>query len=334
MADTLSTLSLITLAQQFRGSTVRQVNRRCVILRLIKIVPGEGKNVAFAPEADGAIAETYSESADTSNFGSDAQASATLSWGLYRSGFHVSQLAMDAAATTQTPVGNRLLWARNMVNAGAKLASFINKDIFSGTAGVVGLDSAIGSASNTYATIDRSQAGNSYFRPTVVDPGVLTDPTFALMRDDVRQVYEACGEQPDLAPCSPAVFNKIGGLFDATRRQVDQVMTARGQIRLDFGLQALEMDGMMFVRDKDATAHTIYYVNSEHVELQYLPSQLMSGLPQEGDTPDDGFGAVPLGMTYEMLAKLGPSERAHVRATVQLVVNRPNSCGVRLNVNS
>lgn len=337
MTDTVQTLSLVILAQQYRGDTVRQINRRTVILKMLKIVPGEGKNVAFVPEADGQLAENYSEGADAANFGSDAQEAGTLSWGLYRANFHVSKLAMDAARTTGTPLGNRMLWARNLVNASAKLATTLNKAAYNG-AGTgttwAGLDVAIGANTNTYATIDRSQGGNAYFRPTVVDPGSPTSPTFALIRDDIRQIYEACGENPDLAPCLPAIFNKVASLFDNTRRQIDNIMTARGPIRLDFGFQALEVDGTMFVKDKDGTAATIYYVNTNHVELQYLPSANMSALPQFEVEADDGFGQVPLGFDYEMLAKNGPSERAEVLSTAQLVVDRPNSCGVRLNVSS
>lgn len=333
MADTIQTLTLITLAQQYRGDLVRQINRRTVFLKMVPIESGEGKNVAWAPEADGQLAETFADGADATSFGSDAQASAILPWGLYRSNFHVSQLTMDAASTTQTPAGNRALWARNMVNAGAKLASFINKDCYSGTAAVVGLDSAIATDSNTYATIDRTVLGNAYFKPTVVD-AALAAPTFSSMRSDTALIYSACGENPDLAPVAPAMFNKIAGLFDNTRRQVDNVTTARGTIRLDFGFQALEMDGLMFVRDKDATAGTIYYVNTNHMKMQYLPSALMSALPQDGMEADDGFGQVPLGMTYEMLAKLGASERAQVRSTIQLVVDRPNACGSRVNAST
>lgn len=334
MADTIQTLSLITLAQQYRGNTVRQINRRTVALKLLPVVAGEGKNVAFAPEADGQLAESYAEGADAANFGSDAQASATLLWGLYRSNFHVSQLSMDGASTTMTPQGNRALWARNLVNASAKLATTLNVDVYSGTGAnkITGFDAAIGSAVNTYAGIDRTIGANAYFIPGVFDPGVLTAPTFSLIRADLASIYTACGENPDLAFCAPLAFNKVGGLFDATRRQVDEIQTARGVIRLSFGFQALEVDGVMFVKDKDATAAQIYYVNSNHVELQYLPSSLMSGLPQLPGAIDDGFGPSPLGMVYEMLAKLGASERAEVRTTCQLVVDRPNSCGIRKNV--
>jgi hypothetical protein len=335
MADTAQTLALITLAQNYRDDIVRQINRRTMLLRLLPIVKGEGKNVAFAPEADGQVAENFADGADAANFGSDAQASATQGWGLYRSLIHVTGLAQAASAASRTPVGNLALWARNSINASAKLASIINKACFNGAGTgttIAGLDVAVGQNNNTYFGIDRSQGGNAYFRPIVVDPGVPTAPTFALIRDDIRQIYEASGENPDIALCSPAVFNKVGSLFDATRRQIDTIATARGSMRLDFGFQALEVDGTLFVKDKDATAATIYYLNTNHVRLEYLPPVQPPGVPAGPAPANDGFGPVPLGMNYEMLAKLGASDRAQVVSMLQLVVDKPCSCGVRLNV--
>lgn len=335
MADTPQTLALITLAQNYRGDIVRQINRRTMLLRLLTIVKGEGQNCSFVPEQDGAVAENFADGADAANFGSDGQAPATQGWGLYRSLIHVTGLAQAASATARTPLGNLALWARNGINSSAKLASTINKALFNGAGTgttIAGLDVAIGSATNTYFGIDRSQAGNAYFRPTVIDPGSLTAPTFASIRDDLRQIYEASGENPDVAVCPPSVFNIVGGLFDATRRQVDQVMTARGVVRLDFGFQALEVDGTLFVKDKDATASRIYYLNTNHVRLEYLPAVQPPGVPAAPVAANDGFGQVPLGMTYEMLAKLGDSDRAQVKSYAQLVVDRPNACGVRLNV--
>jgi hypothetical protein len=337
MADTPQTIALITLAQNYRDDIVRQINRRTMLMRLLPIVKGEGKTVAFVPEADGAVAENYSDGADAANFGSDAQASATQNWGLYRSLIHVTGLAQAGSASSRTPVGNLALWARNQINSSAKLASIVNKALFNGAGTgttIAGLDVAIGSTTNTYYGIDRSQGGNAYFRPTVVDPGALTAPTFAGIRDDIRLIYEASGENPDIAVCAPAVFNKVGSLFDNTRRQVDQVMTARGMVRLDFGFQALEVDGTLFVKDKDATANCVYYINSNHVRIEYLPPVPPPGVPTAPIVADDGFGSVPLGMTYEMLAKLGDSDRAQVKTYAQLIVDRPDSCGVRLNVST
>lgn len=340
MADTLTTLSLVTLAQAYRGDVVRQINRRCATLKMLRVVPGEGKNIAWAPEGDGALAENYNEGADATNFGSDAQASAILTWALYRANFHVTKLAMDGAATSRTPEGNRQLWARNLVNNSTKLASNINSEVFAGPGTgtrMAGLAMSIGTDTNTYATLDRTSVSPdySYWKPTVVDPGTLTDPSFALIRDDLRKIYEASGETPDMAVCSPAVFIKIGALFDATRRQIDSVRSATGQVKLDFGFQALEVDGTVFYRDKDCTAQTIYYVNSDHVEIQYLPDADQARLIELGGgdvQADDGFGPVPLGMSYEMLAKTGPADKAEILWTGNLVVNKPNTCGARKNV--
>ncbi len=336
--DTITTLDLVTLAQAYRGDVVRQINRQVQALKFIKIVPGAGKNVAWAPEGDGAIAENYTDGQDASNYGRDVQASALLSWSLYRSAFHVSKLAMDGASSSFDPLGNHALWARQVVNGAAKLASYLNGKVYDGAGTgttMCGLGEAVAKDDNIYASINRATGGNEYWQPTVVDPGSLTPPTFALIRSDLSTIYTACGENPDVALCAPAVFNTIGNLFDTTRRQMDFVRTANGSVKLDFGFQALEVDGCVFVKDKDATAATIFYLNTETVELQYLPDAKQNAMLATLDmqvTADDGFGQVPLGMSYEMLAKTGPSEKAEILATTQLVVKRPNKCGARKNV--
>jgi len=338
MADTPTSLGLLALAQAFRGDIVRQINRRTMLLKTLRIVAGEGKNVAWATEGDGQLAENYTEGADAVNFGGDAQAPAILNWGLYRSNIHVTQLAMDAAKTTMTPVGNRMLWGREVANASAKLGSMINQQMYTGPGTgttIAGLDAAIGSVVNTYAGIDRTVAGNAYWRPSVVDPGVSTAITFPLIRDDLRKIFEASGENPDIALCSPSAFNAFGNLFDLNRRYVQVVNTARGRVTLDAGYDGLEMDGCVFVKDKDAgltATPSIFYINTDALEIQYLPTANMSALPQMRINADDGFGDVPLGFNYEMLAKTGPSEKAEVTATIQLVCNRPNACGVRRNI--
>lgn len=336
MADTVTTLSLVTLAQEYRGDIVRQINRRTVLLKILPIVAGGGLNVAFGPEGDGQVAENYADGADAANFGGDIQASAVLPWGLYRANVHVSNLAMDAAGASNTPLGNRMLWARNIVNGTAKLATVLNAAMYTGAGTgttIFGLNGAIGNATNVYGGIDRSVGGNAYFRPYVIDPGSLTAPTLAQIRTDMAAIYTSSGENPDVAIAGPAVFNKIGSLFDATRRQVDNIQTARGSLRLDFGWQALEVDGMVFIKDKDASANQIYYLNTNHVKLQYLPPVGQPETPTQMVDADDGFGAVPLGFKYEKLAKLGASERAEITSTLQLVIDRPNSCGMRFNVN-
>lgn len=342
MADTPTSLSLLTLAQTHRSDVVRQINRSVQFLKLVPIVQGQGKNVAWPVEKDGALVENYSEGADAVNFGSDVQAQAILTWALYRANPHVTQLAMDSAASSYDPVGNKQAWARSITNHAAALAVTINQDCFSGPGTgtrICGLDEAICKDTNTYATINRSTVGNEYWKPTVVDPGTPTAPSFADIRDDVRKIYEACGENPDLCFTAPVGFNYVGSLFDSTRRNVEIANTARGGVKLDFGFQALELDGMLFIKERHATASgsvcRFYYVNSSRVQLEVLPSAQQRQLMEVGMLDmqaDDGFGSVPLSLHFEMLAKTGASEKAEILSTSQLVVSRPNTCGARLNV--
>ena len=332
MADVTQTLALVTLAQSFRGNVVRQINRRAAFARSIKKTMGEGKNTAWVPESSGALAETFSEGADAANFGSDAQASAILSWGQYRSNFHISGLAMAGAGSSESPLANRDLWMRNVENASGVLASTINADLYTGSSAIIGLDSAIGSVSNTYATIERTSA--TYWRPYVVDPGVATALSFAQIRTDLSTIYTNSGFQPDLAMVGPAVFATLGGLFDNTRRYVQEVRGPNGDITLDASYQALEVDGCLFVRDKDAPANSIYYLNSDYIELQVLAPKFPPAVQAmvQAVSAEDGFGAFPMGMNLERLAKNGDSERYMMKTYVQLVVRRPNAFGKRLNV--
>lgn len=336
MTDVVTTLSLIVLAQQYRGDIIRQINRRSLTLKLLKIVAGEGKNCAWGAEGDGALAENYAEGADAANFGGDAQAPATANWGLYRANIHVTKLAMDAAKTTASPLGNQRLWARQVMNGAGKLASILNAAIHTGAGTgttIGGFGVACGNATNTYAGIDRSNSDYSYFRPYVIDPGSSTAPSFSQIRTDLAAIYTNSGEYPDLAFVTPAVFNSIGGLFDPSKLfMVETVNTAKGPVQLEGSFRGIEFDGCVFIKDKDATANAITYVNSNHVRIEYLPSADIPDEISQMVEADDGFGAVPLGMTFEKLAKTGPSSKAQILASCQLVVERPNACGMRKNV--
>lgn len=332
MADTPQTLALITLAQQYRDKIVRQINRRVVLLKLLPIIRGEGKNCAWVAESSGAIAENYAEGADATNFGSDAQAGAVLPWGLYRAPMHVTKLAMDTAKTASSPGGNKQLWARNIVNSAAALAALVEDDAFNGAGTgtlLAGLDVAIGDDTNTYASIVRGSS--AYWKPYVIDPGSATPITLGLIRTDIGAIYDSCGESPDIAVAPTAVFNKIAGMFDPNRRWTT-IDTARGRITLDAGYEGIQVDNCMFVKSKDATAGQIYYLNSNYVHFETIPDAEVPNEILDAVTADDGYGGLPLDMSFEPLAKNGPSSRGEVLTTIQLVVDKPKACGVRKNV--
>lgn len=343
----LTTTALLVLAQNYAGDIVRQINRRSVLLATLPIVPDEGKNVAWVAEGDDGYASGFSEGADVPAYGGVSQTPAVLSWAQYWSTFAMSGLSMATAASSRTPLGNVDLWARHIISGSAKLASLLNTDLFTGSGSVanpmIGLDSAIGSTTNTYATIDRT--ANSYWRPYVVNPGSLTALTFDQIRLDLGTIYINSGSRPDLAVVHPAVFRKIAALFDPMKQYwfstigaeyVKSIRTQRGEFRLEGGVGAITFDGCTIFEDKDCPNNAIYYLNSEYAQVRYLPFD-MSQIPGFDDESmavmaNDGFELLPLGLRLEMLSRTGDAEKAFMKAYVQLQVKRPNSCGVRLNV--
>jgi hypothetical protein len=334
MADfDLATITA-ALAQNYKDEVVRTFNANSVLLRMLPKVQGEGKNVAWTFEGTGAIGENFTDGADVSNYGIDTPYAATLSWGLYRSNFKLTNLALSTAGSSRSPMGMVDSMGRSMLNASRKLASTLNVAGYSG-AGTGTLIAGLGvgvDSDNTYAGIDRTS--NTSFRASVIDPGALTDPSFALIRSDLSTIYDACGEQPDLAFCNSAAWNKIAGLFDETRRRVSEVSTAGGMVKLDASVSAIEIDGCVFIKDKDATANAIYYVNSNYVHWEYLPVISGSGVPADivqGQLSEQQ-GALPLGMAIYPLARTGAARKITCEVQAQLVVEKPNACGVRLNV--
>lgn len=343
MADNPQTLTAVlnALAQNFRPTVVRQFNRRSVLLSLLPIVKGVGKNIAFDIEGSGIVAEGFNDGDDVTNYGSDALQPGTINWAQVRSNFRVGDIAAAAASSSGSPADLLSLLGRNVQNAAAAVASNLNAQFYNGNGSApnaTGLDIALRD-DNTYATIDRTSGSNSYFRGNKIDPGVLTDVQLTDIRKDITQtIYTACGEYPDIALCSPAVYNKLAAKFEETRRRNDDirnVTTARGQVTLSASVGALEFEGCYFFRDKDATANRIYYLNSNYVSIEYLP-QPMADIAMAEAAMDvalnDGFGQIPLGMKFLALGRTGSSRKATCQVIANLKVQRPNACGLRLNV--
>jgi len=284
--------------------------------------------------------EQYSEGADAVNFGSNAQLQALETWGYYRSNFHVTGTARRGAQYAVTPEGQSNTVLANIEDSTRQLTTTINQALWNdpGTAGYVGgMGVAVGSTTNVYAGIDRTVGANSFWLPYTVNPGSLTPLTFAQIRADQNAILIASGEFPDLGFCDPYTYTTIGSLFDPNRRYtVDTFSTARGEITLQGGMKAIEFDGTFFIKDKDSPANTITYLSSQFVHIEYLPPppDLMAQLAElgMGVEADDGYGAIPLGYFLEKLSKTGDSDKFMLTWNGQLVVERPNACGQRTNI--
>lgn len=335
----LTTVSA-ALAQGMAPRVQRTFNSLSVAMRLFRKVPGAGKNLAWDVEYTGAIGENFSDGADVSNYGIDTPQFASLSWGLYRSNFQITNQAAAAAASSFQPQDLINPFARQMDNSARKLASTLNGVVYSGAGTgttIAGLALAI-KDDNTYAGIDRSSGTHAQFRAKVIDPGTLTDPTIALIRSDLGSIYDQCGESPDIALCNTAVWNKVAGLFtDVTRYNKDAFVNAEGRtITMDASIDAMMIDKCMFIKDKDATANVIYYLNSNYVEWEYLPPVNLAPDANQSTVMQlqDQDGELGLALSVYPLARTGAAAKMTMEVMTQLKVTRPNACGKRLNVNA
>lgn len=341
------TIALTVLAQEYAHELIPTVNRTCVALRTIPMRVGGGQNCAWVIKGSGATAAVMAEGATAGTPAQDAQIPAVLNWAYYKADGGATGPAQAAAATASSPRGNADILAMNVVDSVAQLASQINQDVYAGdpTASPVqvgGLDYALGSVTNTYATINRTSQAAA--RPTIFNPGVATPLSHGMLRKDISDIKVACGEAPDLALCHPDVFNEIAGTFDATRRynQTTEFTNARGRIQLDASVNAVTISGCTYVEDKDATRESgntsgrIYYLNTKYVEFDLLPpKEIAAMLAQMGIVPgmllraNDGFGELPLMAAVVAIGKTGDSDLFMAKSYLQLKVKSPKHCGVR-----
>lgn len=346
MANVPQTSQLIVIAQNYAGGIVRQINRTAVLLKLLAPTFREavGANAAWVAEGDGAVAETFAEGASPANFGSDSQSSATIPLARYWSPFNVTGTAMMVSRSARTPAGNIELWARNIVNGCEKLAKLLDTDMYTGAGGnaFVGLDAAIGNLTNTYATIDRTVGANSYWLPTVTDSANAA-VTFKNIRDDLAAIKVASGYKPDVAMVSPATLNKLAALYDPLKQYVfqtnvaDVVVASGTKIELDGGVGAIRFDGCTFIEDVWCPANAIYYVNTRYIHVEYGDAE--ASIPMGAGDEDimlggltDGFDTIPMNMVLQLLARTGDAQSAMLKCYPQLVVERPNSMGKRINL--
>lgn len=337
MADyDLATITA-SLAQKLRDNVSRTFNSTSPLLRMLRVERGEGKNCAWAVELDGAIGENHADGADVASYGSDVPAFASLAWGLYRSNFKVTDLAASAASTTGNPAGLVNLAARGIVNSARKIASTLNGAGYAGAGTgtlIAGLNTALDDA-NTYGGINRSTGANALFRAKVVDPGVSTAITLALIRSDLGAIFDACGEKPNLALCDTTRWNNVAALFTELRRyQQDVFVDGAREIKMDASVDAIVIDGCMFVKDKDATAGRIYYLNTNYVYWQSLPPAADGPLAENMSVMQlaDSAGDLGAQMAVRPLARTGAAAKVTASVQMQLVVEKPNACGVRKNV--
>jgi len=337
----LETLAQVSaaLSQTFDEQFVRQYNRLAVAAALIQAERGRGKNAAWDVEFSGAQADAVAEGSDVDEgeFTTDEPLPAVLGWSTYRQSFKLSELEVDAAASSVgTPEVLLDMFGERVLNAHHKLCSRINVDIYSATGtnakGVptlVGLYGGPLEPTGSYATIDRGQfpewAGN-----VLANGGVARPLTLDLLAQLEQNVFTACGEPPNIILASAGVVRKYENFFESIRRVVSD-----GRGPMDFGAGAANLfyKGMPVIRDRNGPPGRLAMLNTNYLRMKYLPHINPGDAVGYGESrlTSSSGGAVTMATDIParivLLAKTGDSVKASVKTTIQMALKRPNSSG-------
>lgn len=337
-AEVLSNLSG-ALAQTYGTELVRIWNRAAVLLSMVSVKPGFGKNLAWNAISSGASAASFAEGADVSTYAYDPAQAATLSWGQYQSAFQISNLEIQAAASTLAggnPEELRNIVMERMFDSAAKMASVINADLFAGTGSdlssnptIIGLDTA-GLATGTYAGIDKSSV-TEWQGNVLSNGGTKRSLTVDLLNNLEQNIFTNSGESPDLIVCSPGVWRKYAGLFESIRRVPTE--GGGGVSTYDTMASRLAYKGIPIVRDRNATANSLYMLNTNYLELRPLPQVaskdgviVTSQMLPSSNGKMSGMTSLPVFM-YP-LARTGSAIKFVIEVYLQMAMRRPNAFGI------
>jgi len=345
----MSTNKQIYISDYCLTQIVRLTNQRATTIKLLTHTPMQGANCSFVVDDDGFSADSRSDvnretsrdiSRDFARDGSGVSESVSIArllthkWAVYTRSVFVDSAVAQAISASLSYGRNNTVLQRKLVNASIQLAASINRDVLAGPGvgrRVFGLANAIGCANNTCYGIDRTDPSNAFFRPFVSNPGTLSPLTKYQIRNDLRQIYDVSNQIPDIAICSPAVFDNAVSLYDRSIRWVSEMRLRRGIVKLPSGGEGANIEGCTFFRDWDAAPHSIAYVNTNYVELAYLLTRPSIPPVDTCDQPaGEELGIFPFGASFA-----GPADdqsRASVRVVCQLAVSKPNTCGMRWSI--
>lgn len=339
--------ALPTLIQD---EVIETMNRSCPELQLIRYKAVAQKNLQWDAEFKNASESTNSaiaEGADVSAYGDDDIVPAVLQFCDYSEAIAVTGKALSAARGSAGKGGAselQDLWSQKVLRAIRRLAKNMGKDFWQGPGtgnrmlGLYGGSSLTSgaplAAAGTYAGINRATYAD-WNGNVLANAGVDRPLSFDLLRDMRREIYEACGEMPDLIMCDPTQHEAYGKLFGDQRRYVQEI-TIRGQkIVLDGGYRALEFDGIPIIMSVNHPAGCMTFLNTQHVYITALDDQPSDAnrsprMVQLQAMPEEQLnsGAVPLQARLNPLAVNGDKYPLQMILYPQVQVERPNTCGV------
>jgi len=347
----LESLSAVTnaLGQRLSPKLYTLWNRQAVAANLIEAQAGAGPNAAWDIEsANSTVPDTVAEGSDlqAAEMQSDLNDAAKLGWADYRTGFNITQRALDAAASSGGITAEQLvdLFDERAMAKAAALISKINKDIYLGNGtstgssqpNLVGLFGGATDATGTYAGLSRSTYAD-FVGSVLANGGTPRALTLALMATAEQNVFVNCGEPPTHILCSPGVFRKYETLFTNVQRLATD---GRGPLTFSAGATSLFYKGIPLIRDKDCPAGKLIMINANYVKMKFLPRagqtkdavySEMRTLVGKANAPDT-LTATTIPYRIELLGKTGSSYKAMLYTTIQLVVTKPNAFAQVLDI--
>jgi hypothetical protein len=330
------------LGQRIAPKLIRLWNRSAVLAAMISAVPGKGINAATDVESGNTTEpDTVAEGADlgAGEMQSDIDDAAKVGWSDYRTGFNITQRALDVAASSGGITATELvdLFETRIMSKAAALVSKINKDLYAGTgtsvgsgqANIIGLFGGSTDATGIYAGLNRATyadwAGN-----VLSNGGTPRALSLALLAQAERNIFTACGETATHIMCSPGTYSKYESFFTAVLRTSGD--NGVGGATYSAGATFMTYKGIPIIRDKDCPAGKLIFINTNYLETQILPpagktkDAVLSEMRMlTGRAEGAPFTTTELPFRVEVLGKTGTAYKVMLYNTIQLVVKKPNA---------
>jgi hypothetical protein len=334
MAQEVLSDILAALPEELAPDLYKQWNRLAVTAAGVEAKPGAGRQAAFDVEFSGSVdADTQAEGSDVAGgeFDSDIDEPAVLAWALYRAAFNISSTALSAAmSSSNAPAELRDLFGNRVIGKAARIASKINRDMWTGTGldgssnpTIVGYSGGALAATGSYAGLARATysewAGN-----VLGNGGTPRALTMDLLAQAEEQIYEASGEDFTSIRTSPGVLRKYEGLFEQTRQE-------QGAGTYSAGASNFLYKGKPVIRDKDCPAGELVFENRNYVGIQFLPapgsdkSAVMDQMRAATGQSGSEITAAAIPVQVQSLGKTGNSLKIMVWVECAMCVKKPNS---------
>lgn len=346
MADRTFANIAAALATLFDDKISNQINRSTVMLNVVPVGNGPGKNLTWNAKFGTAVGTHIADGADQAVFNTDDKVPAQLEYGTYSDAFSITGKALAAAANTGNPQEIEDLFGDELGDCVKRLAKGISQAIYTGTGAtdrIMGLcDATAGAllATGTYANINRATYGQ-WASNVDSNGGVGRALTFDLMRTQRINIYNASGEAPDLIVTTPEIHGKYGSLFASNRRYFQDVSLRGQKINLSGGQGALFFDEVIpVIQDVDCPVGQMLFLNTSYMNVAQLPDPTQAivqamGKPSLVGDAEEQFGSPTGKLTarINVLGRSGDKFKVQLICYPQVRVKRPNAMGRIIDIN-